>query len=372
MNELKEGNTNVTIIYCEGVPEQVIEELSETQKVQYFIWDAIIKRMAMLHPTSLLPVIKEIFDKKYLEETKIEFLSTEYSVEQNFGSGGSILHSIRADLVVKINDRDVYHLECQIAPKGDMMFRMYEYDSQIALIHGVRFYQKNQKSFLEMPKSCILYLTHTRNTPDVEIMQIRIPDGSVWEYKIPTLKVQNYTLEMIKKKQLYFILPLTTIRYYNRKTKRLRENDSKPFVQFLKEAVQLIREAVHESNISVKEGEDILDFLHRGCQYLFAEDPNTLKGVREVMEPIFKLGREIFEEEATKRITHEVTEKVTKEITEQVTQQVTQQITEQTIKEFIVIEQQENTASETIRRKLLHIFHLSEEMADEKMKLYYK
>ena len=102
---------------------------------------------------------------------------------------------------------------------------------------------------------------------------------------------------------------------------------------------------------------------------MFAEDPDTLKGVRVVMEPIFKLGREIFEEEATKRITHEVTEKVTKEITEQVTQQVTeqvtqqvteqvtQQVTEQTIREFIVIEQQENTAREVIRRKLLHIFH---------------
>ena len=368
MTELNEGNAKVTVIYREGVPEQVIEELSEKQKTQYFIWDAIIKRMAKLHPTILLPVIKEIFGKEYPAETRMEFLSTEYSAEQNFGTGGVILHSIRADLVIKMAGRDVYHLECQIAPDGDMMFRMYEYDSQIALIHGVRYYQKNQKSFLEMPKSCILYLTHTKTTPDVEIMQIRIPDGNVWEYKIPTLKVQDYTLEMIQKKYLYFILPLTTIRYYNRKTKRVRVNCSKPFVQFLKEIVQLIRDAVREGHISSKEGEDILDFLNRGCQYLFAEDPDTLKGVREVMEPVFKLGREIFEEEATKRITHEVTEKVTKEITQQVTEQVTQQ----TIREFIVFEQQENTASEVIRRKLLHIFHLSEEMADEKMKLYYK
>ena len=364
MKELNEGNAKVTVIYREGIPEQVIEKLFETQKTQYFIWDAIIKRMAKLHPTTLLPVIKEIFGKEYSVETKIEFLSTEYSAEQNFGTGGVVLHSIRADLVVKIAGRDVYHLECQIAPDGDMMFRMYEYDSQIALTHGVRYYQKNQKSFLEMPKSCILYLTHTKNTPDVEIMQIRIPNGNVWEYEIPTLKVQNYTLEMIQKKQLYFILPLTAIRYYNRKTKRVREKSDKSFVQFLEEAVQLIRDAVREKHISSKEGEDILDFLNRGCQYLFAEDPDTLKGVRTVMEPVFKLGREIFEEEATKRITREVTEKVTNEITEKVT--------EQTIREFIVFEQHENTAIEVIRRKLLHIFHLSEEVADEKMKLYYK
>ena len=53
-------------------------------------------------------------------------------------------------------------------------------------------------------------------------------------------------------------------------------------------------------------------------------------------------------------------------------QAVREEVKEQNIRDFVMIEHQENTAYEVIRRKLLLIFHLSEEMADEKMKLYYK
>ena len=54
-----------TIIYWEGIPEQIIEELSNEQRIQYFIWDEIAKRMAKMFPRSLLPVIKEVFGKEY-------------------------------------------------------------------------------------------------------------------------------------------------------------------------------------------------------------------------------------------------------------------------------------------------------------------
>jgi len=47
------------------------------------------------------------------------------------------------------------------------------------------------------------------------------------------------------------------------------------------------------------------------------------------MEPVFKLGREIFEEEATERITLEVTERITRQVTEDVTRQVTEDVTQQ-------------------------------------------
>ena len=44
-----------TIIYQEQIPEKVMEELEDGQKVQYFIWDALIKRLSNLH---LLAVCK--------------------------------------------------------------------------------------------------------------------------------------------------------------------------------------------------------------------------------------------------------------------------------------------------------------------------
>ena len=219
-----------------------------------------------------------------------------------------------------------------------------------------------------MPNSIILYLTHTKNTPNMEKMQIRLPNGNVWEYQVPILKVQNYSLEMIQSKRLFFLIPLTTIRYYSSKTKKRVEKNEVPFEKFLVENIRMVREAVWNGDLSADAGKDILDFMNRGCQYLFAKDIDTLEVMKRIMEPVFKLGREIFEEEATARITLEVTEKVTKQVTEQITKQVT----ERDIREFIYIEQEEGTEKTVIKRKLVRIFNISGEIAEEKLKLYYK
>ena len=228
--------------------------------------------------------------------------------------------------MVRIGKKDVYHFECQITPKGNMVIRMYEYDTQIALVHGVGIHKEDKKTFVEMPNSIILYLIHTKNTPDFEKMQILLPDGNIWNYQVPVLKVQNYSLEMIREKKLYFLIPLTTIRYYSAKTKKKVELEECPFEQFLMGNIVMVQDAVRDGYLSDKTGRDILDLLNRGCQYLFAEDTDTLEVVKRIMEPVFKLGREIFEEEATERITQEVTERVTCQVTEDVTRQVEQSL----------------------------------------------
>ena len=204
--------------------------------------------------------------------------------------------------MVRIGKKDVYHFECQITPKGNMVIRMYEYDTQIALVHGVGIHKEDKKTFVEMPNSIILYLTHTKNTPDFEKMQILLPDGNIWNYQVPVLKVQNSSLEMIREKKLYFLIPLTTIRYYSAKTKNKVEHEECPFEQFLMENIMMVQDAVRDGYMSDKTGRDILDLLNRGCQYLFAEDTDTLEVVKHIMEPVFKLGREIFEEEAKRAL----------------------------------------------------------------------
>lgn len=74
----KEHKTEREHYLPEGIPERVLQELSEEQQKQYFIWDELIKRLAQLYPPLLLPLIKEIFHKEYPEDASIEFLSSEY------------------------------------------------------------------------------------------------------------------------------------------------------------------------------------------------------------------------------------------------------------------------------------------------------
>ena len=125
-----------TIIYQEKIPEQVVEKFEDGQKVQYCIWDALIKRLSNLHPELLLPVVKEVFGKQYRKEEEITFLSTEYVVDTLEKSKNQRWHSIYADLVFRIGEKDIYHLECQIRPNSEMVLRMFKYDVQIAFQHG--------------------------------------------------------------------------------------------------------------------------------------------------------------------------------------------------------------------------------------------
>ena len=100
-----------------------------------------------------------------------------------------------------------------------MVLRMCEYDAQIIFQHGVERLKDIKKIRLDIPRSVIMYLTHTRYTPDRENLEIALPNGEMWKYSIPTLKVQNYGVEEIAEKELYLLIPLTSISYYSKEEK---------------------------------------------------------------------------------------------------------------------------------------------------------
>ena len=352
------------IIYKEGIPEQIIEMLDGEVYRQYHIWDEMIKRSLQLHPELILSVIEEKFDKVYAKGVSIEYLTAEYALDSVKEDGRKVFRAIYTDIVLKVASKDIYHLECQISPNKEMKVRMYEYDNQIAVVHRERFMEQIKDEELVLPYSVILYLTHTKNTPDEEKLQVKLPNGDVWKYEIPVLKVQEYSLEEIKSKKLYFLIPLTVIRYYSKTTKKKREKVECSLTHFLNKCIIIVKEAVKNGHITEKTGTDILDFLGKGCYYLFAQDIEALEEVKKVIGPAFRFEREIWEEE----ITEEVTERVTK----QVTQQVTQQVIQDGIRKMIRSLKNCNVSREDIKKQLMIEYGLSETEAEEELKLYFQ
>ena len=91
------------IIHNNGLPDEIS---TETQ-----LWDLIIKKATYSSPRLLFPLIYEIYDKKYPDDSTIVPLSTEYSVER---SDTKEISTIKADLTFCVNDSDIYHFECEI------------------------------------------------------------------------------------------------------------------------------------------------------------------------------------------------------------------------------------------------------------------
>lgn len=83
-----------------------------------------------------------------------------------------------------------YHLECQSSADGSILTRMFEYDTQIAL-NNSELDNVTHTLTATFPQSAVLYLRHTKNTPDVMKAVLNTPGGSL-EYMMPVLKVQMY------------------------------------------------------------------------------------------------------------------------------------------------------------------------------------
>lgn len=154
------------------------------------IFDDVFRTMVEKMTYLIVPLINEVFHTSYPEDIEIEQLRNENQLED-----GELITDARLLIGGK-----VYHIECQSTDDATMAIRMMEYDFAIALEHGVR---KGRKYRLEFPKSCVLYLRCTENTPDFLEVEMILPDEQICQYKVPTVKLKNYTKENIFEKNYY-------------------------------------------------------------------------------------------------------------------------------------------------------------------------
>ena len=89
------------------------------------------------------------------------------------------------------------------------MYRIFEYDSQIALQDSSI---SDNKLVVKFPNSAILYLRHNKNTPNRMKVELRVPGGSC-SYWIPVMKVQRYSVDEIFAKGLFFLIPFHIFAY---------------------------------------------------------------------------------------------------------------------------------------------------------------
>lgn len=353
--------------FKDQLPEEIREQLPLEIQRQFFLWDEIMKKEALLYPQLLFPLIEEIFHRTYPQGSKVSLLSTEYIVTRI--ENGKSLHSIYSDLVVQIGEKDIYHFECQMRPDKYMVIRMMEYDVHIALVHRTG----GDSVEVALPKSAILYLTHTKNTPDVEEAKIHFPDGRNHLYQVPVLKVQNYSPQVIEEKGLFMLLPFLPIRYrpfIDEKTGKLENAQArKDLTKLLRNCMMILIRQLKDGTMEESQYKDFTDFLWKACKQLFYRDFELLKEAREIMMPVIKTFREEWEEEyqsALKTFREEWEKEHQKRIDEK------DKEIEHSIQQAVAQFRKDGKTREESGRCLQDIFMLNEEEAKEKVKLYWQ
>ena len=283
------------------------------------LWDEILKAIVSAMPTQLFPLFKEVYGREYPKDTSIVLLGTETSSfqEDRDKPPGSTL----MDIALLVAGTDYYHLECQMDNDSEMVIRMFAYDVRFAITHSKVLDKDSGEITLFFPHSLVIYPEENKAIPDHLKCRVAFQDGSEHIYKIPTVKIQTYSLKEIKEKHLILFIPYTILRLRPRleagkkqsptqKEKHsLTQEESHPLAQrgkhpltqkelteFVEEVILVLREELSDGYLTEREYHDYVRLFRFAADRVLAKYPQMRKEVDEMTEPLIKLPSMIVDE----------------------------------------------------------------------------
>ena len=232
------------------------------------IFDDVFRTIQERLPELLVPLVNEVFHTSYPQEIEVERLPEEYQ---------KLVSKVVADSCSKIGEQ-IYHFECQSTKDGNMVIRMIEYDFMIALMNA----KWRRKRRLKFPKSSIIYLRSTKNTVSEEWLEIELADGQVITYRVPVLKLRDYSIDEIFEKNLLILLPYYIIKYEKELSKIAKDAEREK--RLLEEYGMIIKrlEGVIVKGQS-RTYRDIIQLMKRVMEHLLRKEPVLKERMGDVM-----------------------------------------------------------------------------------------
>ncbi|MCC8102494.1 MAG: hypothetical protein LIP11_09660 [Clostridiales bacterium] len=314
LNNFNETTDSIEKIRAnDGLPEKIHTEAH--------LWDEILKKEALEMPFLLLYLIREIHGIDYPPDVAIEPTGIEYTKEN---VETKELSSIRADIIMKINHSKTFHFECQRNIDPEMIYRMYEYDSQ----HSLSCRNLSAKKIapeLFFPNSAVLILEGGTTLPDYLTCKVHLPNHPMQQkntsfckknntknpetttlYTVAAVKVQQYGIQDIHAKQLYILIPYMPIRFshlvrpdsIDEKSDRPPRTDDEfhnakiELTNFYQDIILILDDAVKKNVLSESNQKDILALFRKAMIRVFHRDSKLLREVLDMTAPVLEWERE--------------------------------------------------------------------------------
>ena len=221
-------------------------------------------------PYLAVPLINEVFHTSYPEDVKITQLRNEHQQKD-----GEII----TDSCLLIGKK-MYHIECQSTDDTTMAIRMIEYDFAIAVENAEK---QGRRYRIEFPRSCVLFLRSSGNTPDYLEADVIFPDGKTHVYSIPAIKMADYTKDHIFEKNLLMLLPFYIMRY-EKKKHDMRKNSK--LLQVLLNEYDEIRTNLEKELTETGKAElytNLTKLIVKIADHIFEKEEDIRKGIGDVM-----------------------------------------------------------------------------------------
>ena len=182
-----------------------------------------------------------------------------------------------------------------------MEIRMWEYDTQIALLNAE---YREGVLYVDFPDSAVIYLRSNPNTPDELKICIRAARKEL-KYGIPILKVKNYTLEDIFERRLWMLIPFYIFRY----EKELSQIDSdedrlKKLRKEYERVAEMLDQECKNGRMRSVTGGALCELSRTVVEKLASKYENVEKEVAEVMggKVLTYRSKELYQEALAKGI----------------------------------------------------------------------
>ena len=254
------------------------KELSSEQT-----YDSALATMISKLVRFIIPLINEVFDEKFTKGATVEIKSSKHILAQIDGR----LSRRETDAYVKLSEvigqlvEKFYHIECETWYGKDIIVRIAEYSSVIAL-DNAQITADGVK--LVYPYSVVIFLRPNNSIPKKLKITHCAPNGQEMYYDVPTIQIRDYTLDDIFKKDLLLLLPFYLFRFANEFEKMEEdENRRKKIDDALQEIEDRLNELLQEKTISVYQKLTIEDLLLRVSDKLTIKHKKVREGVNKIM-----------------------------------------------------------------------------------------
>ena len=234
------------------------------------IFDDVFRTMIEKMPYLAVPLINEVFHTSYPEDVKITQLRNEHQQKD-----GEII----TDSCLLIGKK-MYHIECQSTDDTTMAIRMIEYDFAIAVENAEK---QGRRYRIEFPRSCVLFLRSSGNTPDYLEADVIFPDGKTHVYSIPAIKMADYTKDHIFEKNLLMLLPFYIMRY-EKKKHDMRKNLE--LLQILLDEYDEIRINLEKELTETGKAKlytNLTKLIVKIADHIFEKEEDIRKGIGDIM-----------------------------------------------------------------------------------------
>ena len=265
------------------------------------LWDEILKAIVSAMPSQLFPLFKEVYGRDYPKETPVVLLNSETSSFQE--NKQNTPRTTFMDIALLVASTDYYHLECQMKNDSEMIIRMFAYDVRFAITHAKTIDRETEEITLHFPHSVVIYPEKNNNLPDHLQCRVIFQDNSEHIYRVPTVRIQTYSLEEIHKKHLNLFIPYIILRLRPRlKTGTKHLLTEKELTEFLNEAILVLKEELYNGYLTEQEYQNYVVLFRFAVNRVLVGHLQLRKEVDQMTEPLIKLPSVIVEEMLAERL----------------------------------------------------------------------